>query len=230
MVDVACDLTRTGSAVGEVLDEGEGVRCCTGVGEGAGVGEDTGVDTGGHGWRDVDVCGNGNVVDHGGYGAGVLVDPVDGAEEAAAGVVIDVDEGAVFEAEEAGAGYAVAFEQDCGGASAGIDVVGGWGMADSANVGQREIGSRDWVGEYDVGLTAELIEDLGEREDGAYGVPVGTSVRGEEEARIRAEGRQQIVDSGCVRLDFEDLGFWGHDLAGTPEAGVVAGGSDEERF
>ena len=103
-------------------------------------------------------------------------------------------------------------------------------MADSADVGKREIGGRDWVGEYDVGLTAELIEDLGEREDGAYGVTVRAGVRGEKEARMRAEGRQQIVDSGCVRLDFEDLGFWGHDLAGTPEAGMVAGGSDEERF
>ena len=91
----------------------------------------------------------------------MLVDPVDGAKGAAAGVVIDVDEGTIFEAEEAGAGDAVAFEQDCGGVSAGIDVVGGWGMADSADVGQREIGSRDWVGEYDVGLTAEDFERMG---------------------------------------------------------------------
>jgi hypothetical protein len=76
----------------------------------------------------------------------VLVDPVDGAKGAAAGVVIDVDEGAVFEAEEAGAGDAVAFEEDGGSVSVGVDVVGGWGMADSADVGEGELGGGDWIG------------------------------------------------------------------------------------
>src|ERR1700736_3407672 len=98
-----------------MVHQSEGVCCGAGVGEGAGIGEDRGVETGGHGGRDIDLGGDGDAVDHSGDGAGVLVDPVDGSEGAAAGVVVDVDEGTAFEAEEPGAGDPVAFEQDGGG-------------------------------------------------------------------------------------------------------------------
>jgi hypothetical protein len=66
----------------------------------------------------------------------VLVDPVDGSEGAAAGVVVDVDEGTALEAEEAGAGDAVAFEQDGWGVLVGVDVVGGGGVVNAIEVGK----------------------------------------------------------------------------------------------
>ena len=53
-------------------------------------------------------------------------------------------------------------------------------------------------------LAAELIEDLGEGKDGADGVAVGASVRGEEEAGMGAEDRQESGNL-CYRekrLDF----------------------------
>jgi len=101
------------------VDQGESVCGGAGVREGSGIGEDCGVEAGSHGGCDVDFGGDGNTVDHSRYSAGVLVDPVDGSEGAAAGVVVDVDEGTAFEAEEAGAGDAVAFEQDGGGVLVG---------------------------------------------------------------------------------------------------------------
>jgi hypothetical protein len=42
----------------------------------------------------------------------MFVDPVDGGKVAAAGMVVDVDEDAAFEAEESGTGDAVALEKD----------------------------------------------------------------------------------------------------------------------
>ncbi len=123
----------------------------------------------------------------------MLIDPVDGSEGAAAGVVVDVDEGAAFEAEEAGAGDAVAFEQDGGGVVVGVYVVCGGGVVNAVEVGQRAIGAGDRVCEDDVDLTAELVEDLGESEGGADGVAVGAGVGGEKEAGVCAEGCQESV-------------------------------------
>ena len=59
------------------------------------------------------------------------------------------------------------------------------------------------VGEDDVGLAAELVEDFGEGEDGADGVAVGTGVRGEEEAAGGAEGLQERCDGGFRSHDLE---------------------------
>ena len=59
-----------------MVDKGEGVGGGAGVGEGTGIGEDGGVEAGGHRWRDFDAGRNGETVNHGGYGAGVFVDPV----------------------------------------------------------------------------------------------------------------------------------------------------------
>jgi len=136
----------------------------------------------------------------------VLVDPVDGSEGAAAGVVVDVDEGTAFEAEEAGAGDAVAFEQDGGGVLVGVDVVCGGSVVNAVQVGQRAIGAGDRVCENDVDLTAELVEDLGESEGGADGVAVGAGVGGEEKAGVGAEDRQESGDLGIrLGLGCEDL-------------------------
>ena len=107
----------------------------------------------------------------------MLIDPVDGSEGAAAGVVVDVDEGTALEAEEASAGDAVALEQDGGGVLVGVDVVCGGGVVDAVEVGQGEVGGGDGVCEDDVYLAAELVEDLGESQGGADGVAVGACAK-----------------------------------------------------
>jgi len=76
-------------------------------------------------------------------------------------VMVDVDECAAFEAVEARAGDTVAFEEDGGDGSCGIDVVRRGGLVDAMEVGKRGVGGRDGIGEDNVGLTAKLIEDLG---------------------------------------------------------------------
>ena len=82
----------------------------------------------------------------------------------------------------------------------------------------------EWVREDDVDLTAELVEHLGEGEDGADGVAVGAGVRGEQKARVSAEGRNQSGDLTLMRvglvwlerrLKFVELSFRSHDLAVT---------------
>ena len=175
-VDVAGDLAGVGSPGSEIVGESEGFCVGAGVGERAGVGEDGRVEAGGHGGGDFDVSGDGDAVDHGGDGAGVLVDPVEIGEVAAAGVVVDVDEATVFEAEEPGALDAVALEKDGGDAGVGDDVGGRGGVMDALDVGKGAVDEGDGVGHDDVGLATKLIENLGESEDGADGVAVGTGV------------------------------------------------------
>jgi hypothetical protein len=110
----------------------------------------------------------------------MLIDPVDGAERTAAGVVVDIDECAAFEALEAGAGDAIALEEDSGDCSGGIDVVSGSGVMNPLKIGKSRVSGGDGIDEDDVGFASELVEDLGEGEDGAYGVTVGARVGGEK--------------------------------------------------
>jgi len=177
-----------------VVNKGEGVGVGAGVGEGACVGEDGGVETGGHAGGDLDIRDDGKTIDHGSDCAGVLVDPVDGAEGAAAGVMVDVDEGAGFEAEEAGAGDAVALEDDDGGGAVWVYVVGGGGVMDAMEIGQGAVDEGDGVGEDDVGFAAELVEHFGESEDGAYSITIRACVGGEEETAVGAEDGKERVD------------------------------------
>ncbi len=72
-------------------------------------------------------------------------------------------------------------------------------MVDAVEVGKGAVGGGDGVGEDDVDLAAELVENLGEGEDGADGVAVGAGVRGEEEAGMGAEGREESGDLALVR-------------------------------
>ena len=102
-----------------------------------------------------------------------------------------------FEAEEAGAFDAVALEEDGGGGAGGVDVAGGGGVVDAVDVGEGVVDEGDGVGEDDVGSRSQLVEDLGEGEDGADGVAVGAGVGGEDEAAGGAEGLQERFD---VRL------------------------------
>ena len=90
---------------------------------------------------------------------------------------------------------------------------------DSAEGGEVGVGGGDGVGEDDVGLAAKLVEHLGEGEDGADGVTVGASVRGEEEAGMGPEDCEQIVNPGYVGLRLEELCLRGHDLGGAPGTG-----------
>ncbi len=153
-VDVTGDLAGVCAAGGEVVGEGEGFGVGAGVGEGACVGEDGGVEAGGHAGGDLDVGGYGDAVDHGGDGAGVLVDPVEIGEVAAAGVMVDVDEATVIEAEESGALDAVALEEDGRDAGVGNDVGDRGGVMDAFDVGEGAVDEGDRVGEDDVGLAA----------------------------------------------------------------------------
>ena len=84
----------------------------------------------------------------------------------------------------------------------GVDVVGGGGVVDAVEVGKGAVGGGDGVGEDDVDLAAELVEDFGEGEDGADGVAVGAGVGGEEKARMSAEGCQKSGDLTLVRVGF----------------------------
>jgi len=67
-------------------------------------------------------------------------------------------------------------------------------VVDAMDVGEGAVDERDGVGEDDADLAAELLEELGEGEDGADGVAVGTGVGGEEEAFAGAEGLQERGD------------------------------------
>jgi hypothetical protein len=221
-INISGDLAGISPAGSEMMNQREGVCSGAGVGEGPGVGEDSGVETGGHRRRNFDVSGYGDMIDHGSDGAGVFIDPVDGSEGAATGVVVNIYEGTALESEEAGAGDAVALQEDGGGGPGWVHVVGGGGVVDAVDVGEGAVGGGDGVGEDYVRLAAELVEDLGEGEDGADGVAIGTGVRGQEETGMGAEGRQKVVDLGCVRLGFEELGWWGHGLAGAPGASSAA--------
>jgi hypothetical protein len=78
-----------------------------------------------------------------------------------------------------------------------------------------------------------LVEDLGESEDGAYGVAVGAGVGGEKEAGMSAEdgqesgdmgirlglklglGREDLTRAGCGSMELQEFGFGCHGLAVT---------------
>jgi hypothetical protein len=94
---------------------------------------------------------------------------------------------------------------------------------DAVKVGKCAIGAGDRVGEDDVDLTAELVEDLGESEGGADGVAVGAGVGGEKEAGVSAEDGQERGDLGLMDLGFKlvlvNMGFWREGLT------KVGGGS-----
>jgi hypothetical protein len=47
-------------------------------------------------------------------------------------------------------------------------------------IGKSRVSGGDGIDEDDVGFASELVEDLGEGEDGAYGVTVGARVGGEK--------------------------------------------------
>ena len=75
----------------------------------------------------------------------------------------------------------------------------------------------DGIGEYDVDLTTELVEDLGKGKDGADGVAVGARVGGKEKAGIGTKGGQKqsylrLMMVGCMSLEFLELRFGCHDL------------------
>jgi hypothetical protein len=130
--------------------------------------------------------------------------------------MIDVDETSAVEAEETGPGDAVALEEDGRDGEVGLDVAGVSGDANMVDAWKGVVDVGDLVGEYDAGLAAELIEDLSEGKDGTDGVAVGTGVRGDDNAAMRAEG---LNERG-------DCGFGRHDLW----LASAAGGSAEERF
>ena len=161
-VDLLRDTVGVGSALDEVFGEREGGGHSAGVGEGAGVREHGGVEAGGHGGRDVDAGGDGEVIDHRADGTAVGVDPVEAGEAAAAEVVVDVDGeggGEVIEGfdGEAGALEAVALEKD-----EGVGWVGGEGVGDAVGSREREVNDRDGVGESDFYLLAEAFEEVHE--------------------------------------------------------------------
>ena len=115
--------------------------------------------------------------------------------------MVDIEEGAVFEAEKAGAGDAVALEQDGGGVSIGVDVVCRGSVVDAVKVWQRAIGGGDGIGKDDINLAAELVKHFGEREGGTDGVAVGTGVGGEEEPGVSGESREESGNLE-IRLGF----------------------------
>jgi hypothetical protein len=98
-------------------------------------------------------------------------------------------------------------------------------VVDAVEVGQGTIGAGDGVGEDDVHLAAELVEDFGEGEGGTDGVAVRAGMGGKEEAGVSAERGQESGDMGLVRQDLTRLGCGGleckelgvgcHDLAVT---------------
>ena len=89
-------------------------------------------------------------------------------------MVVDVDETSALEAQEPGARDAVTFEKDSGRGEVGFDLAGIGDEVDAVDSGKCTEDLRSFVGEDDEYLGAELIEDLGEGEDGADGVPVGS--------------------------------------------------------
>jgi hypothetical protein len=65
---------------------------------------------------------------------------------------------------------------------------------------------------------AQLLENFGKGKYRADSVAVGSRVRGEEEARMSAEGCENGSDPALLResfvsrLEFLELCLWGHDL------------------
>src|SRR5712675_1349144 len=111
-VNVSRNLHRICSLANQVARKLKGVGVGTLVGEGSGVGKHGGVEAGGHLTRNLDAGGADELVDQLRDGTGAAVDPVHVGKGAAAGVVVDIDQEAVFQAIEAAARDAVTLQQD----------------------------------------------------------------------------------------------------------------------
>src|SRR5258708_2669033 len=97
------------------------------------------------------------------------IDPIDVAEGATGGVVIDVDEEEFLEAKQSGALGAIALQDDSG----VIGAVHAEGGANGVRSRQGAMNNRNVVGRDEVSSLAHLLEQLSHREDAADGVPIG---------------------------------------------------------
>ena len=104
-----------------------------------------------------------------------------------AGMMIDIDERAVFKAEQSSAGDAIALEQDGGNAVVG-DVGCRGSMVNTLDIGQGAIDQGNGVSEDDIGLASELIENFGEGKNRAESIPIGPCMRGENKPGAGAKG------------------------------------------
>src|SRR5450631_3959782 len=113
-VDVSSYLYRVGSMENQVACELKGMGVGTFVGEGSGVGKHGGIEAGGHLPRNVDAGGPDELIDQLRDSACTAVDPVYVGKSAPAGVVVDIDQEAVFQAIEPAARDAITLQQDDG--------------------------------------------------------------------------------------------------------------------
>ena len=114
------------------------------------------------------------------HAAGRLVEPVERAVHPVAGVVIDVDDEAPFEAVDAGAGEVAAFHHDDG-----IDGAVRRDLArhlDAVHAGEVEVVLGRRVGVDDPDLLAERVEREGQRQLRSDRIAVRPCVRGQQEA------------------------------------------------
>src|SRR5271170_7351845 len=109
-VNISRYLHRICSLENQVARELKGVCVSTLVAERSSVGKHTGIEAGGHLARNVDAGGADELVDQLRDRTGAAVDPVHVGKGAAAGVVVDIDQEAVFQAIEAAARDAITLQ------------------------------------------------------------------------------------------------------------------------
>ncbi len=179
------DGARATGGVGAGEHEFARDRKCVFVGafkhEGAGVGHERSVKAGGNVAIHGDAGETREAVDEFGGGHDGGIDPVDVGEVAAGGVMIDVDEEAIFETLKQGALNAIAFQQ-----YDGIVYGDGIGVNDAIGKGKGVVDTRDAIVHDDLGLFAHEAKDLAEGECGADAVSVGAGVRGHHEPASRS--------------------------------------------
>ena len=132
-------------------------------------------------------------MNHLSHAGGTAVDPVDVAEVAPRGVVIDIDVEERFQPAQPGALQPVAFEQD----HRVVRSVDAHRGANRVGAGQTAVDGRDSVGGNQVGALAHLLQQHARGQHGAHRVAVGTRMRAHQEPLAAAnhfqDGRYGFV-------------------------------------
>ncbi len=193
-VNILSYLYRVGSMANQVARELKGVGVGTLVGEGSGVGKHGGIEAGGHLARNVDAGGADELVDQLRDGAGAAVDPVHVGKGAAAGVVVDIDQKAVFQAIEAAARDAITLQQDHGVVVAFYPAP----VPHQRRAGQGTVNARHPVAQRHVRALAHPLQHHPAGDQRAHRIAIGPGMRGHQQAIGPGDGAEDRVDGGVV--------------------------------
>src|SRR5271166_2544485 len=175
-VHVVCDLHGIGAGAHQFLRQRESSLGGAGETESASVSENCGVKAGRNFGRNLDAGFARQPEDHLRSGTGVGINPVHVGKRARRGVMVDVDEVVALQSGQAGAGHAIALENDRGFRFRGLFN----GMQYGVGVGQWPINAGNAIAEHDIRLLAHAAENLAAGQRRSDGVTIGPRMRGED--------------------------------------------------